>query len=199
MADIFYTFEGSAYANLTNKCCCSCSFCIRNEGDSVGSAETLWHHGPDPDLDTIMAELKDFHMEQYPELVFCGYGEPTYALDNMITVAKYVKETYGIPTRLNTNGLGCLIHNKDIVPLLADCIDTISISLNAQDGPTYDERCKPAFSGAYEEILRFVRSCKGQIDNIVVSVVDIIPEEEIETCRAIADELGVTYRVRNYS
>ncbi len=199
MADIFYTFEGSAYANLTNKCCCNCSFCIRNGGDSVGSAETLWYHGPDPDLDTIMSELKEFHLEQYPELVFCGYGEPTYALDNMIAVAKYVKATYGIPTRLNTNGLGCLIHKKDIVPLLADCIDTISISLNAKDAETYDERCNPAFPGAYEEILRFVRSCKGKIDNIVVSVVDIIPEEEVEACREIADELGVTYRVRNYS
>ena len=32
---IFYEFEGKLYANITNRCPCSCVFCIRKNGDSV--------------------------------------------------------------------------------------------------------------------------------------------------------------------
>ncbi len=30
MADILYVYKTSIYANLTNKCPCRCTFCIRN-------------------------------------------------------------------------------------------------------------------------------------------------------------------------
>ena len=42
MADIVYTFENKVYMNITNACPCKCKFCIRNNGDSVGEAKTLW-------------------------------------------------------------------------------------------------------------------------------------------------------------
>ena len=42
MADIVYCYNHEVYFNLTNKCPCNCTFCIRNNGDSVGSAKTLW-------------------------------------------------------------------------------------------------------------------------------------------------------------
>ena len=35
MADILYVYKTSIYANLTNKCPCRCTFCIRNNTDSV--------------------------------------------------------------------------------------------------------------------------------------------------------------------
>ena len=42
MADIVYCYNDEVYFNLTNKCPCNCTFCIRNNGDSVGEAKTLW-------------------------------------------------------------------------------------------------------------------------------------------------------------
>lgn len=52
MADILYVYKTSIYANLTNKCPCRCTFCIRNNTDSVGSADTLWHKH-DPSMEDI--------------------------------------------------------------------------------------------------------------------------------------------------
>lgn len=53
MADIVYTFEGSVYLNITNSCPCKCKFCIRNNSDSVGDADTLWFSGHNPSFDEI--------------------------------------------------------------------------------------------------------------------------------------------------
>lgn len=195
MSDIFYVYGNSAYANLTNKCSCSCDFCIRKNGNALGNAENLWHD-TDPKLEEILAALKEFPINNFNELVFCGYGEPTYALDNLISTAKYIKENYNIKIRLNTNGLGNLINNKNIIPLIAPYIDTISISLNAPDPDKYNALCHPAFDGAYNEILNFASSCKDRIDEVILSVVDVIPKEDIDICRKITSDMGLTFRVR---
>lgn len=195
MSDIFYVYGDSAYANLTNKCSCSCDFCIRKNGNALGDAKNLWHN-TDPRSEEIFAALSKFPLSDFNELVFCGYGEPTYALDNLIATAKYIKENYNIRTRLNTNGLGNLINKKDIVPLIAPYIDTVSISLNASDADKYDALCHPVFEDAYNEILNFASLCKGQIDEIILSIVDVIPKEDIEICRKITSDMGLTFRIR---
>ena len=59
MADILYVYKTSIYANLTNKCPCRCTFCIRNNTDSVGSADTLWHKH-DPSMEDIKKAVDDF-------------------------------------------------------------------------------------------------------------------------------------------
>lgn len=71
MADILYVYKTSIYANLTNKCPCRCTFCIRNNTDSVGSADTLWHKH-DPSMEDIKKAVDDFDFTGYKELVFCG-------------------------------------------------------------------------------------------------------------------------------
>lgn len=195
MADIFYNYDGSAYANLTNKCSCSCSFCIRNNGDSVGGASNLWLDH-DPSFEEIMNALSAFGPEKYDELVFCGYGEPTFALDNLIRTAKYLKQHFTIRTRLNTNGQGDIINGRDIVPLIAPYIDAVSISLNAPDRESYEKLCSPVLDGAYDAMLAFTKKCRGAFDDVTMSVVDVIPESDIEKCRAIAAGLGVNFRVR---
>ena len=43
MAQILYTYKDGVYANLTNKCNCRCTFCIRFQHDGIGDAPTLWH------------------------------------------------------------------------------------------------------------------------------------------------------------
>ena len=195
MSDIFYAYGGSAYANLTNKCPCRCSFCIRKNGDSVGTATNLWLSA-DPAMEEILAELAEFPLSDYPELVFCGYGEPTCAAENLAATARYVKEHYGIRTRLNTNGLGNLVNGRDILPEIGPWIDAVSISLNAPTPEKYDAICHPVYEGAFEEMLRFAESCRGVIPEITFTVVDVISSEDIEACRKIAEERGIRFRVR---
>ena len=48
MAAILYTYKNQVYANITNRCDCSCTFCVRSEKDSVGDADTLWHRLSQP-------------------------------------------------------------------------------------------------------------------------------------------------------
>lgn len=130
MADILYTYKNQVYANITNRCDCSCTFCVRTTKDTVGDATNMWFE-KDPTLEEIKQAIDAFDFTNYNELVFCGYGEPTCALENMLATAKYVKEKYGVNIRLNTNGLCNLYHKRNIVPELAEVIDSVSISLNA--------------------------------------------------------------------
>lgn len=195
MSDIFYVYGGTAYANLTNKCPCSCTFCIRQNGDSVGDATNLWLE-KDPSMQEILDALQSFPLDDFDELVFCGYGEPTCAADSLAATLKYVKENYSVKTRLNTNGLGDLVNGRKILPEIALYLDSISISLNAPTSERYDELCRPRYEGAFDEMLRFAESCKGVIPEITMSVVDVISDDEIEACRRIAEDMGINYRVR---
>ena len=64
MADIVYTYGNSVYMNITNKCPCSCVFCIRSNGDGLGSAESLWLK-KDPTLEEIEDEINKFDFSPY--------------------------------------------------------------------------------------------------------------------------------------
>ncbi len=96
MADIIYTYKNEVYANITNKCDCACTFCIRSQKDAIGDATSLWHT-VDPTYDEIIAAIDAFDFTGYEEFVFCGYGEPTCALNILEKTAKYVKEKYKLP------------------------------------------------------------------------------------------------------
>lgn len=198
MADIIYTYAGSAYMNITNKCPCRCIFCIRSNGDGLGSAESLWLK-KDPTLEEIKAEIDAFDFSPYSEVVFCGYGEPTQALDILIETAKYLKEKHGLKIRLNSNGLSDLINGRPTAHLLEGIVDSISISLNAPDSESYQRVARPKFGEeAYSALLKFSEDCKKYIPSVKFTLVDAISEEEIERCQKIADEMGIELRVRNW-
>lgn len=59
-----------------------------------------------------------FDFAGYKELVFCGYGEPTCAIDNLVASAKYAKEKYGLSIRVNTNGWQTYTMEKMSFPFL---------------------------------------------------------------------------------
>ncbi len=197
MAKILYVYNDQVYANITNKCDCNCTFCIRQQFDGVGDAETLWHK-KEPTLEEIKAAIDAFDFTGYQEFVFCGYGEPTCALDNLIASARYVKEKTGLPIRVNSNGLGNLYHKRDIVPELAQVIDTISISLNAPNAEEYEKVTRPSFANAYEAMLDFAEKCGKMIGRTQLSIVDILPPEDIKACQKIADQRGVYLKVRPF-
>lgn len=197
MAKILYTYQDQVYVNLTNKCDCSCRFCIRNHHDGVGDADTLWHDR-EPELEEIKAAMDAFDFTGRTELVYCGYGEPTCALENLVESAKYAKEKYGLRIRVNTNGLGNLYHKKDIVPILAEVVDSISISLNAPNKDEYMEVTRPRFEDAFDGMLKFTEECGKVIAQVKMTVVDVLPKKDIEESRKLARQLGVELRVRPF-
>lgn len=198
MADIIYTYAGSAYMNITNKCPCACVFCIRSNGDGLGSAESLWLK-KDPTIDEIKDEIDKFDFSPYSEVVFCGYGEPTQALDNLIEAAKYLKEKHSLRIRLNSNGLSDLINGKPTAHLLEGIVDSISLSLNAPDAESYQRVTRSKFGAdAYPALLKFAEDCKKYIPSVKFTVVDIISEDEINECRKIADKMEIPLRVRKW-
>lgn len=199
MTDIVYTLEGQVYLNITNRCPCRCTFCIRQSGDGVGSAETLWHHG-DPTEREVLDALRAFDFSGYDEIVFCGYGEPLCTLPVFLAACRYIKEHLKLKIRLNTNGLGDLVNEKKTVPLIAPYVDTVSISLNAPTAERYNEVTRPSYGeDAFAALLAFAKECKERIPSVKFSVVDVIPAEEIEACRKLAESMGIPLRVRAYT
>ena len=193
MADIVYTFEGSVYLNITNSCPCKCKFCIRNNSDSVGDADTLWFSGHNPSFDEIKKAIDAYDFTGYNgEVIFCGYGEPTFAYDNLIKTCKYIHEKLGLKVRLNTNGLSDLLNKKPTAKELCENTDKISISLNEYSSEKYCELCAPAFGEkSFDAIIKFAKECKQYVQDLRFSVVDVIPQEDIEKCRELADSLGI--------
>ncbi len=96
----------------------------------------------EPTAEELIREIGD--PRRYREIVFCGYGEPLLRLDVVKSVAAWVKQR-GVSVRLNTNGQGNLIHQRNILPELNGLIDTVSVSLNAQDAETYERVSRPSF------------------------------------------------------
>ena len=139
----------------------------------------------------MLADRKDIE-----EVVFCGFGEPTYRLDVMCEVADFA-HARGLRTRVNTNGQGSEINGRDISADIASHIDTVNVSLNATDAEKYDEICHSIYGKrGFEAMLDFAKKCVMRGADVVLSVVDIIGEEEIEKAQAIADSIGARLRVR---
>ena len=197
MMTIFYPIGDSLYVNLTNKCPCRCVFCVREEHETVGNNNSLWLDH-DPSMEEIKADLERFNLADYKEIVFCGFGEPMMRMDDLIETAKYIKSKKDIKTRINTNGLGDLIHEKNTAECIKDCIDSVSISLNAPDKESYCRVTRPKFGEqSFEAMLKFAEECRDCGINIAFSVVDEITPEEIEKSRELAESLGVKLRVRH--
>lgn len=195
---IFYKFEGKMYINITNGCPCRCQFCLRNNADSIKDNDSLWLEH-EPSFDEITAAFDAFDKTGITDAVFCGYGEPTVRADMVVKTAEYIKEKSGMKIRLNTNGLVKLIHPDFDTERFRGLIDSVSISLNAPNAARYNEVTRPSFGErSYAAMLEFAAAMKNICD-VKFTVVDtFITPEEIEQCRAKADELGIPLRVRAY-
>ena len=198
MADILYTYKNSVYANITNKCNCSCTFCIRSQKDGLGSADNLWHE-KNPTKDEVLDAIRNYDFSGFDELVFCGYGEPTCALDTLLAAAKLAKEEKGLKTRLNTNGLGNEENGRNIVPELSEVIDSVSISLNAPDAKKYQEVSRPKYDNGFDKMVDFAGKCKDQVKEVKWSIVDVLSEEDIEKCKKLSFDTGIELRIRHFS
>ena len=198
MTDIIYTYNNQVYMNITNKCDCSCQFCIRSHRDQVGEADNLWFV-KEPSLEEIKMAIDAFDFTAYDEVVYCGYGEPTCALENLIASAEYIKTCYNIKIRLNTNGLANLYHKRNIIPELAKVVDRVSISLNAPTADKYQEVTRPQFENAFAGMLDFAECAKNSFGHTQFSVVDVLSKEDIEASQKLADERGIYLRIRKFT
>ena len=197
MNSILYEVYDNLYVNLTNRCPCACTFCLRQTTDRVGASDSLWLR-EEPDFGRVRSEFAKFDMDGYREVVFCGFGEPTERLDVLLRVAKYVKEAYRKPVRVNTNGLGDLVNGRCIVPELEGLVDTVSISLNTPDREAYLKLVRPKFGEAsYDALLTFARECVRYVPRVVLTTVaTTLTAEQEERCAAICRDIGATYRIR---
>ena len=201
---ITYEYEGALYVNLTNKCNCNCEFCLRRgkaEG-SIYTEDSLWLER-EPSREEALASFLSRDVCSYREIVFCGYGEPTYRLDVILWLVDRLKEKFGdkLPSvRINTNGHANLIQGRNVCSELKGRIDTLSISLNATNAADYVALCHPIQGeAAYQAMLDFAKESAAYVSNVVMTIVDKDKtREEIDQCFAIAEELGVTLRVRSF-
>ena len=195
--EILYKVHNNLYVNLTNRCPYACTFCLRQTMDRIGESDRLWLER-EPLAKEVIDEFAKFNMEDYDEVVFCGFGEPTEAFDVLKEVASYVKKTYNKPIRINTNGVGNLINKRDIVPEMEGIIDTVSISLNDPDKKRYNELVRSKFGDeSFDAMLSFAKECTKYIPNVVLTTVDTtISHEEEAQCQKICDDIGAKYRIR---
>lgn len=191
-AEVAYKIRDSLYLNITNRCTNTCSFCVKFRSDFVKGHKLRLSR--EPEEEEIKHEIGD--PSAYSEIVFCGYGEPLLRIDTVKNIAKWVKDNGGM-VRINTNGHANLIHKRDVLPELRGIVDSISISLDAQDEETYNRLCKPAFTNAYAEVIEFIKRATEVIPHVQVTVVEL-PGVDVERCRRIAAELGVSFRLRKY-
>ena len=193
-----YALDGNLYINLTNKCSNGCDFCVRNERSSY-YGNYLWIRHGDPTVEKVIAAANGMgDLARFKEAVFCGFGEPTYKVAEMVALCDYFHGK-GLKTRLNTNGQGNLINKRDIVPELKDKIDFVNISLNASCVEKYQPICRSQFGEAgFAGVVEFAKICRRNGVDCRFSIVDCIGEEEIEACKRLAESVKVPLYVRKY-
>lgn len=194
---ILYKVHNNLYVNLTNKCPCSCVFCLRQTRDHMDDSGVLWLVR-EPEYEEIIKAFDNYNLDDFNEIVFCGFGEPTERIDTLLEVAKYIKTNFNKKIRINTNGLGNLVNGKDITPLLKGLVDTVSISLNTPNKERYLELTRSRFGiKSFDAMLDFAKNAAKYVPNVILSTVDTtITKEEEKECQEICDKLGVTYRIR---
>ena len=188
------------YVNLTNKCPCNCVFCLRQTKKML-EGNSLWLREGEPDVETVLDLFGQYDLSIINEIVFCGFGEPLERLDDICIIIDSLKKQYpNLKVRVNTIGLANLIYEKDVTPMLKDRVNTISISLNAPDEKEFLELTRSRFGiRSYEALKEFAVLAKRYVPNVVMTVVEkVMPEEKIEKCRKICEDLGVTLRVREF-
>ncbi len=194
MDNYVYSIGKKLYINLTNKCTNNCDFCIRHDRQGM-EGTTLWIK-QEPTAEDVISQLPQNLDDYESEVVFCGFGEPTYNLETLDEVASYL-HCVDKTTRINTNGQGNLIHKKDITDVIVTSCDVINVSLNESNAEKYQKHCKSIFgTAAFDALLEFAKLCKQRGGNVVFSVVDSIGQPDIDECQKLADKLNIPLRIR---
>lgn len=196
---ILYKVHDNIYVNLTNKCPCACTFCLRQTRDKMEDSDVLWLEH-EPSVEEVKEAFGKINLDDYNEVVFCGFGEPTERLDVLLEVAGWLKENFDKKIRVNTNGLSDLIYEKNTAPMFEGKVDIISISLNTPSKDRYYELTRSKFGiDSFDKMLDFAKNVRQYVKEVVLTTVETtLTKEEEEQCRKICEALGVTYRIRPF-
>ncbi len=190
---ITYQLGDKLYLSITDRCTLECIFCPRNRGGCRISGHDLTIRQRPTATQVIEAVGNPGN---YREVVFCGFGEPTMRLNLMLEVAAELKKRGARHQRLVTDGLANLVHKDNVLPALAESIDSISVSLNAQDPETYEYYCQPALPGSYEAMLQFLADAPQYFSRVEATAIDSLDGVDLDACARLAEERGAGFRVR---
>lgn len=193
MTRIAYPIRDSLYLNITDRCTLECSFCPkhRQQGPVVHDYDLRLDHRPE--VEEIIEAIGD--PTEYEEIVFCGYGEPTLRLKVLLRVARWIKE-HGGRVRVNTDGLANLVHKRNVLPELAVVVDSLSVSLNAQNAEVYERHCQPALPGSWKAVLDFLTEASQRLPRVTATAIEGLEGVDIDACRQLAHERGAAFRRR---
>ena len=198
---IVYTVGDGLYVNLTNRCSNACGFCIRKNGDGAYGSNPLWLER-EPTREEALQAIIHAPLSAYRELVFCGYGEPTYRMEDILWICREVKAAFPqVVLRLNTNGHAALISgDENAARRLASCLDSISISLNAPNGAAYQRICASVYGErSFDALVSFAKQAAEVCKDVRFTLVQgSISDAEAEECRKLAASLGIPLRIREY-
>lgn len=193
-----YKYKKNLYINLTSKCPTACSFCIKFSWKGEYRNYYLLMKN-DPPVKEVISEAKSKLNDKIDEVVFCGYGESTYRLNEMKEVYSALKNGK-LKFRLNTIGLGNLINGRDITPFLGEFLDTVSISLNTIDKEKWLKLMRPLpeyRDKAFESAVDFIKLAKKNIKDVVVTAVHL-KDVDVEAIRRFCKQIGVRFKLRRF-
>jgi TatD DNase family protein len=197
--DIVFTYpiRDSLYINLTNRCTADCYFCSRLSDPVVKGHNLKMRRNEEPDLEELIKSIEDRGgVSAWSEFVFCGYGEPLMRINQVRDLGHWIKNQGG-KVRVNTNGHADMWLKRKTSVEIADAVDVLSISLNADNAVQYNEIVKPAWGEAtFQGLLEYIQDAVIHLKKVVLTVVDD-GKINIDGCRQIADDLGAELRVRS--
>lgn len=200
-----YRYKNGLYVNLTNRCPTACVFCIKNEWKMSYHGHSLNLSGQEPSAETIMAlAAREWAKAPFEEFVFCGYGEPTMRLPELLTCARLIKTGLAAPlppslrVRLNTNGLANAVWGRNVVPEMKGLIDSVHVSLNTADPQQWTALMRPlpalAASG-FDKVKEFISAAAHTLPETFATAVED-NGVDLAAFQALAAALGATARIR---
>jgi TatD family-associated radical SAM protein len=193
MSRIAYPIRNSLYLNITDRCTLECRFCPKHtqQGPVVHDFDLSLDHRPETDeIITAIGNPAD-----YEEIVFCGFGEPTLRFKVLITVSRWIKK-HGGKVRINTDGLANLVNKRNVLPEMEGLIDTLSVSMNAQNPEVYSRHCQPALPNSWQAMLDFLEQAPAYIPKVIATAIDGLEGVDIPACEKLATQRGVEFRRR---
>lgn len=188
-----YKIHNSLYINITNRCNAGCIFCGREKEPFIHGYNLGMSKSAEPDAATYVNEIGD--PKQYDEIVFCGYGEPTIRWNIVKEVALHVKKNGG-KTRLNTNGHGNKINQKDITLDFPGLIDVVSVSLNTTDRVKYS-KIMGVNQEMFDEMTDFIQKAKT-LTRVIATIVNFDDIDVAKAKQFTEQVLGIEFRERRY-
>lgn len=192
-----YRFRDGVYLNLTNRCPTRCRFCVKRPWRFNFRGANLALGRGEPSEDEAWASfLEEAGRGPFREMIFCGFGEPTYRLEAVLELSRKARERFPkARLRLNTVGLGNLINGRAITGELASRLDAVRVSLNTAD-PVQWRRLHdplPRFSRqGFGSVLSFIAGCVAhRLDTTITAVEQ--PGVNLDAVLRLSRGLGARY------